>query len=183
MGKTCLKIQLLDNSIHSFNYSKRAQNKLLWVMTSTIKHSVDSSVVERLMITTQNNLLTRGRPESAATVQQFHKAAEPLPHSRKLHLWTTTFSDAKKKTKKMLLNQTKCQHEDLKPPDNRRPQQNSNTTITEPLTQQTTLWRLHFPTHLSDIPPQIKARSVTVQLLWHGYLWNAFWTPPRGRRQ
>lgn len=99
-GKTCLKIQLLDNSIHSFNYSKHAQNKLLWVMTCTIKHSVDSSVVERLMITMQNNLLTRGGPESAATVQQFHKAAEALPHSRKLRRWTTTFSDAKKKPKK-----------------------------------------------------------------------------------
>lgn len=83
-GKMCLKIQRLDKFIHSFNDSKHAQNKLLWVMMCTVKHSVYSSVVERLMITKQNNLLTRGRPESAATVKQFYEAAEPLPRSKKI---------------------------------------------------------------------------------------------------
>lgn len=66
-GKTCQEIHLLHNFTHSFNHSKHAQNKLLWVMTCIVKHSVYSSVVERLMITIRNNLLTRGRSENAAS--------------------------------------------------------------------------------------------------------------------
>lgn len=44
-----------------------AQNKPSWAVTCAVKRSVCSSVVERLMITTENNLLTHNRPESAAT--------------------------------------------------------------------------------------------------------------------
>lgn len=43
-------------------------------MTCAAKRSVYSSVVERLMITMQDNLLTRARPESAETGLHTHKA-------------------------------------------------------------------------------------------------------------
>lgn len=35
----------------------------------------------------------------------------------------------------------------------------------------------------SDIPPHIKVCSVTLQLLWHGCLWNTFWTLQQGWSQ
>lgn len=79
-GSTCLfsqHHQPVRGCASTHEVASEARNKLLWVMTCTVKHSVCSSVVEGLMITMQNNLLTGGRPESAAAVTQFPKAAEP----------------------------------------------------------------------------------------------------------
>lgn len=129
-GKTCLEILLCDNFIHSIKYSKHAQNKLLWVMTCTVKHSVCSSVVERLMITTPNNLLTCGRPESQAVSSSCRTSASQREDHERQHFLLQN---------QPLVNQTKCQGDDLKPPDDGRPQQNNNFVITEPLTQHTTL--------------------------------------------
>lgn len=77
-GKTCLEILLRDNFIRSIKYSKHARNKLLWVMTCTVKRSVCSSVVGRLMITTPNNLLACGRPESQAVSSSCRTSANSM---------------------------------------------------------------------------------------------------------
>lgn len=84
-------------------------------MTFTVKPSVYSSVVERLMITTQNHLLTRGSPESAATVEQFHEAAGRSP----------TIYDAKPTA----AEKTKHQHEDLKQQKTATKQQHHDNMI------------------------------------------------------
>lgn len=62
-GKHALKSNFSETSC----IPSIAPTKPSWAVTCAVKRSVCSSVVERLMITTENHLLTRGRPESAAT--------------------------------------------------------------------------------------------------------------------